>query len=516
LFGSHVHGEYRRDSQPERESLSVLLKQTGAADSLDMALAGSDTKRCGGVARVSDRSIYLDGKDIPFFVGDCLNDAPNTTVPPPEGEPAPTEAVSKARVAFHPLRPDLWLVVFCHVLSVSSGHATLMRTEVWHFRAGPEQTLAARHDSSEQARHIQEKPIPALDLVDLEARLADIENELEKKRREHEEVAGELDDAKDNLDNVNDEIDDLDFVSFGIKGISRSVESGSELCPFNGGTRQKIYTALLDMMEQVQELEGEVEALQADIDCLEQDASDIEERLEQGYSDWAENEYRKAERAVERASQRPPLPAVQLLSDGALACLSEDARRILETYSRWEQICAKESDLQNLDCGPLVVTMSKVCERILADFLGPRCRTIYADPSVSSLLNDPKYTVDIPTEDQSFKIDKGSLLKVLGLIKKPGPLFWSGIRNGAIALLLFGRTYKVGKGAGEEINNPLKVHGDEEERQELRLDLYRLQQLRNGFIHHELAGWTQAQEVKRCFEGCLRRLVSILFGVSPL
>jgi len=84
--------------------------------------------------------------------------------------------------------------------------------------------------------------------------------------------------------------------------------------------------------------------------------------------------------------------------------------------------------------------MSKLCERILADFLGPRCSAIYADPKVSSLLNDPKRPVSIPKEDQEFKIEKGSLRRLLSLIEKGGPLHLSGTRNGAIALLLFGRT----------------------------------------------------------------------------
>src|SRR5262249_31984869 len=158
---------------------------------------------------------------------------------------------------------------------------------------------------------------------------------------------------------------------------------------------------------------------------------------------------------IEHALPRPPLPEGRLLGEDALACLSEDARKILETYYQLDGIYAKEADLQNLDCSPLVAAMSKVCERVLADFLGPRCRTVYADPTVSALLNDPNSKVTIPTEDQGFKIDKGSLRKVLGLIEKPSPLHWSGTRNGAIALLLFGRTYKVGDGAGKEISNPL-------------------------------------------------------------
>src|SRR5437016_4806243 len=114
--------------------------------------------------------------------------------------------------------------------------------------------------------------------------------------------------------------------------------------------------------------------------------------------------------------------------------------------------------------------MAKPCERILSDFLEPRCRAFLGDPTVSPLLPKLK-DASVPIEDQGFKIEKGSLQKVIGLIGKPGPVHWSGTRNGAIALLLFGRKYKVGNGPGEEIDNPLRLFGGEGERQRLRLGL---------------------------------------------
>jgi hypothetical protein len=304
-------------------------------------------------------------------------------------------------------------------------------------------------------------------------------------------------------------------VSFGWNDPFLLAEFSSEPVAFENVEWQNHYTSFIDLRRRIHELENDIASVQDDIDTLEHERDEIEEALDQGYSEWEEKEYRKAEAIIERASPLPPLPEEQLLGENAFACLSDDARRILETYYCLSGIYANESDLQKLDSGPLIAAMAKACERILADFLEPRCRVIYADPSVSSLLNDPKRTVAIPVEDQSFKIDKGSLQKVLGLIKKPGPLQLSGTRNGAIALLLFGRTYKMGESAEEEIRNPLKIHGDEEQRKELRLDLYRFQQLRNRFIHHELAEWIQAQEAKHGFEACLHGLISILFGISP-
>ena len=101
---------------------------------------------------------------------------------------------------------------------------------------------------------------------------------------------------------------------------------------------------------------------------------------------------------------------------------------------------------------------------------------------------------------------------MLSLLSKPNAVYWSGTRNCAIALLLFGRNYKLGNGLEEEIKNPLNLFGDEDERKELRLHLYRLQELRNGFIHHDLAGWDEAQHVKVCFEKCFRKLVMVLYG----
>jgi hypothetical protein len=513
VYGSHIHGEYRKQAEPSKGVMNILFQRT-TGDSLEMTIAVSDTDRFSGPARLSGGSIFLDGKGIPFFVGDYLQEASIPLAPNPDRKLVTDHAVCDARVVLHPLRPDRWLLVVYHLLQSPRDYPTILKTEVLHFRSEPKDTAADRDESSEPTPQAHEIPCSPLEFTDLEARFAEVKCELGEGRREHEDLSDELEDVKCDHDEAENEIIDLDFASFGWLGPDPPADSSLAPPSFDESKWHKLYTSLLILMEQLHELEEERASCQDDIDDLEHEAEDIEEALDQGYSAWQEREYRKAEATVEKAA-RPPLPEGQLLGEKALACLSEEARKILETYLRLDGIYATVPDLQTLDCGPLVATMSKVCERILVDFLGPRCRAIYANPGVFSLLNDPKRTVSIPTEDQSFKIDKGSLKKVLDLIKKPGPLQLSGTRNGSIALLLFGRTYKMEGGAGAEINNPLKIHGHEEGRKELRLDLYHLQKLRNGFVHHEFTRWSQAQEVKQRFEGCLRKLVSILFGVSP-
>jgi hypothetical protein len=387
---------------------------------------------------------------------------------------------------------------------------------VWHFACPePNDPVDVSNDFFEQVPEMQHAPTSPGGIAGLEARLAEVEDELVEKWRDYEDMTNQLNELKDEKDEVTDDIVDDELASCGLDAKSRRIENDSALPPIQGAKWQQLYLSLVHTMDRIRELNDELELSRTDIDELEDEAIDIGDALDRGYSEWEETEYRKAEAVIEQAPACPPPPEGQLLGEGALTCLSEDARKILETYLKLDGIYATAHDLQSLDCSPLVAAMAKVCERILGDVLGPKCSTICADPAVVSLLNDPKRNVTIPTEDQSFNVDKGSLRKVLGLIRKPGAVRWSGTRNGAIALLLFGRTYKVGEDAGCKISNPLKVHGNEEECQELRLDLYRLQQLRNGFIHQELAGWTQAQEVKRCFVACLQRLVSVLFGVSP-
>lgn len=514
LYGSHIHGEYRQDAHSDMAVMSVLLQRT-TGDGLELTIAALDADRFCGQARLSGGSIILDGNAIPFFVGDYLQDAHAPLVPKTESRPLTRDDVRHARIALHPLRQDLWLLVLYHVLSSSSGHATLLKTEVWHFRPEPKTPSVAKAEASKRLPQSLESPSSPSAFTDLTARLEEVERELEERRREVEELKSELEDVKSDHEDAVDELVDLDLASFGWADANSSVDPCPVLASYDGTKWQGLYRSVIDLMEQVHDLEGELATAEDDIDDLEHEADDIEEALDQGYAEWQAKEYGKAEAIIEQAPARPDLAERRLLGQAAVGLLSDDARTIHETFMQLDGLYTDRPDLQALDCGPLVSSMSKLCERILADFLGPRCPAVYADPTVSSLLKDPKRTVEIPAEDQTFKVDKGSLRKVLGLIEKPGPVNWSGTRNGAIALLLFGRTYKMGDGEGDEIDNPLKLYGTEEERQGLRLDLYRFQQLRNGFIHHDLAGWTEALEVKRCFYGCVQGLVRILFGIPP-
>lgn len=121
LYGSHVHGEYRQDAHPDKTVMSVLLQPTTAAD-LEMTIAASGTHRFGGTARISNGSMVIEGRAIPFFVGDYLQEAHIPLVPQAESSPISTDAVCDARIALHPLRPDLWLLVVYHVLNNPTGN----------------------------------------------------------------------------------------------------------------------------------------------------------------------------------------------------------------------------------------------------------------------------------------------------------------------------------------------------------------------------------------------------------
>jgi hypothetical protein len=513
LYGSHVHGEYRQDARSDMALMSILLQRAAGAG-VEMTVAAADDNRFSGAARLNGGSIVLEGGAIPFFVGDYLQEAHVPLVPRAESRPLTRENIGHARIALHPLRSDRWLLVVYHVLMSTTGHATLLKTEVWHFRPESKASLEDGDQSTARQLQPQDTPNSPSAFADLEARLVKVERKLAERRAEYEEIKNELEVVKSEQENAVDEIVDLDLASFGWNDAECTFDSGSPSVAFDGTKWQNKYASLLDLMEKVHELDDELGTVQDDIDELEHEADELEEALERGHAKWEAKEYRKAEALSEQARAHPASPEKRLLGEAAVGCLSNDARTILETYLIIDCLYTEQRDLQSLDCGPLVASMSKLCERILADFLGPRCPAIYADSVVSSLLNDPKRTVDVPVEDQAF-IDKGSLRKVLGLIEKPGPVKWSGTRNCAIALLLFGRTYKMGEGEGEEVTNPLKVHGTEEERRDLRLDLYRFQHLRNRFIHHDLAEWTEALEVKQCFERCVRGSIRILFGVSP-
>ena len=117
---------------------------------------------------------------------------------------------------------------------------------------------------------------------------------------------------------------------------------------------------------------------------------------------WADKEYAKAEKVVTEAATPSPPQENELICKEARLLLSEEARTMLETYLQLDELYATNPDLRALDCGPLVGTMSKVCERILSDFLGPKCRMIMGNREILRLFRNPKCVLSIPSEDQEY------------------------------------------------------------------------------------------------------------------
>ena len=212
----------------------------------------------------------------------------------------------------------------------------------------------------------------------------------------------------------------------------------------------------------------------------------------------------------------PPADWMGLVPAEAVRYLSEDVKQFIATCQKLHHIYSTVPDLAALDWGPLVGQMAKACERICADFLEPRCRRILSEPPLKDFFDrkDIEKSIPIPDEDRSHNISPHDLRRILGLVKKGGPLQLSGTRTAAVALLAFGRRFAVGTEPPLEVDNPLKLLGSEGDRTGLRNELYRFQKLRNGFIHHDAADRTQAETVRECFTGCVHRLVAVFYGVG--
>ncbi len=349
-------------------------------------------------------------------------------------------------------------------------------------------------------------------LVDLEDHLATLTRQLDESRLQLEAATERAEQSESECESAEADILEAEFEQCGYRTSDCPTNNADKLDPSRVAKIRDGYAAVFDFLGQIAYLRRECEDLSHEVDELEIEVDEAQDRLDEGYSTWVGEQVRRAE-----ALPAPPPVSnwCGLIPAELVGRLSEDARKIVGTFHKLHSLYSREVDLHSLDWGPLVGTMSKVCERILSDFLEPRCRAIFDDPALSQVFaTKTNYTDGIPEADRGYRVENSALHRILDFRKKSGPLHWSGTRNAAIALLLFGQKFRVGAESGYEIDNPLKLFGTEEDRAALRCDLYRLQDLRNGFIHHDPADQEQAVGVLACFRKCVRRLCYVLFGVA--
>jgi hypothetical protein len=148
--------------------------------------------------------------------------------------------------------------------------------------------------------------------------------------------------------------------------------------------------------------------------------------------------------------------------------------------------------------------------KVQACFLGKiTCKNSVASSEKS------RFSFEIPDNDNQHDIHRGSLAQTLDLIRRAGPtgkeVKWSGTRNCAIAILLFATRLRFSNGSPGLLVNPMGASGHQQRLTALRVALYRLQKVRNGFIHRDVAKWSDVRKALSQFKKCVRGMANAFY-----
>jgi hypothetical protein len=200
-----------------------------------------------------------------------------------------------------------------------------------------------------------------------------------------------------------------------------------------------------------------------------------------------------------------------------LSKLSKAATRILKTTAVLVQAAAGGELFEELEYGPQIASMAKACERILDDVFKDKKEAIERDSVVVAILADERgWQYRIPPS--MSKLTSSDLTNVVKMVKKSigrnTAVKWNGMGNKRIALLLFGGWIPVYRTTEERIVNPLGVKISESYVQTLPDRLSEFQNLRNGFVHHDVADADDLRRAWECFQDCLKGLLQAFYAGS--
>lgn len=420
-------------------------------------------------------------------------------------------SLKRAAIALHPLDKQTWVLAVYHVLDV--GDSKVIKSVFIHRRRTQDVTFSEQQSSvsvrsTEQqscAETVTDEP-----RTGLKHTILDIEEELARAQEALVEAIEELDEIKGDHEFCDHELVTLELDSLGLQ---TNLRLSRDQAPAPDDADEAIclkYREYLELGDRFSDQEFEVAE-------LEDRVWELEDLLENGVREWQEVRVREADRIVAETIDIGTLPSVDLSEYAYVAdySVSEAVLTMLRTVVvlRTKLVPAQVEIQERLDYSPLIGQMAKTCERLFGDAFSSRRSLLSASNEANLLLNNGKqFEVEIPAEDKEHKIDKSSLCKVLSMIEKRSSDEWSGTRNCAIALLLFGRHHRTIGGSCVEIRNPLGVTGTETERTQLRVALYRLQKERNGFVHHDVASLDDAKYFESLFIECVRGLVQLLYS----
>jgi len=362
-YGAHIKGDYRFNQNEEVADFTTLFQLTDETVNPIHATVASEQGRFSGRGKLIGEFLVTEGNGTPLFrVG--------------QGFFTPADVPLSGMTAIYPMRYDLWM--FVTYLAYSDGKEfKLVRNVIWHERRDKEE---ASPPTKEEARPLTNESVarPANPLNDLEELHASLCHELDEKREELEEATDTKEILESECESVEEEVLELEFEQCGFHSVVEPA-SGSKECDLVGRRLEAVnqirngYLTTLDLTVQIAEATRDCESLSDEVDELEDEISEVEEKLDNGYSTWVDEQVHKAEVLTSKPTEQPAADVCWLIPSEAESYLSDDASRFIATFHKLSQLYSKEADLQKMDWGPLIGIMSKACERILSDYLGPRC-----------------------------------------------------------------------------------------------------------------------------------------------
>jgi hypothetical protein len=261
-----------------------------------------------------------------------------------------------------------------------------------------------------------------------------------------------------------------------ILGLHENPSISAESFAVTGGPKE----ILARTWSELEGLQADAESLDAEVDSTQADVDFPEDLIG---SAWTNAEYARGQRLLRENRDHLPLPDLSFLGplQPSVSKLSKAATRLVKTTAVLVQVALGGEPLAELDYGPQIASMAKACERILDDVL-----------------------------------TSGDLTNVAKMVKKSidanAAIKWNGMGNKRIALLLFGGWIPVYQTTAEHVLNPLEVRSSEEYVQTLPDRLSEFQNLRNQFVHHDLADTDDLRHTWECFQDCLKGLLQAFYS----
>ena len=397
--------------------------------------------------------------------------------------------------------PKCWLLDACFLLpdEDTGGTATvLFRTEWWHCRPGTRPLFDCVEPQLDAVKVECNRAKEAID--DLRDRLEGALSELDSQARVMEAVTAEEGRLRDSFE-WNELGDFLQARHRDLLGVEPGI-----------GTLPDVNDPIGDELSTISEIELDAGTLESEASLLADRVDEIADEITA--SSWTNVQYARGQRLLVRYADRLPPADTSFLgpAESATDNLNPEVRSLVTGAVRQYALATVTDAYRDQDYSPVIAAFSKCLERAFADVFETRKPIVLSDSVVNVLMARQKdWEYAGPPEITS--VDKAGYCKVLSMLngKRVG---WSGTRNAAIAILLFGGRVDLRRGSRLESPNPLGIDANDPIVRRLPQALLDFQEARNGFVHHDLATLGDVNTAWAYFQLCMQGLLTA-FYTSP-